>query len=172
MSLDFLIEGVGFDTSAAHINHDASVEDAIVTGISDWSTTSQPSMEMTGYPRLTCYHQDGSVEDCNNGFEIKSMDRSQVDFSGSYRLPVLEEQNLMLTFDAYNLTDEPSATGMRWRVSPTMLSIPEPLTPLASWARSKSSRIQASLPGTAMRLVRQLVAKLQKAGPPPYRVGY
>jgi len=111
MPLDFIVEGLGFDTSATHINQSASDEDAIVTGISDWTYNFTAFYETDRLQaRMTYYHQDGSVSGYTNGFELKSMDRSQVDFSGSYRLPVLEEQNLTITFDAYNITDEPVGT--------------------------------------------------------------
>jgi len=111
MPLDFIVEGLGFDTSATHINQSASDEDAIVTGISDWTYNFTAFYETDRLQaRMTYYHQDGSVSGYTNGFELKSMDRSQVDFSGSYRLPVLEEQNLTVTFDAYNITDEPVGT--------------------------------------------------------------
>lgn len=108
MPLDFFVEGLGFDTSATHITQDASDEDAIVTGISDWTYNITAYYETERFQgRLTYFHQDGSVSGYTQGLEIISMDRSQVDFSTSYRLPVLEEQNLTVTFDAYNLTDEP-----------------------------------------------------------------
>ncbi|MGD8176105.1 TonB-dependent receptor [Marinimicrobium sp. ARAG 43.8] len=108
MPLDFIVEGLGFDTSATHISQDASDEDAIVTGISDWTYNFTAFYETDRLQaRLTYYHQDGAVAGYTNGFEIISMDRSQVDFSGSYRLPFMESQNLTVTFDAYNITDEP-----------------------------------------------------------------
>jgi len=110
MPLDMLVEGLGFNTSATHINQKAE-QDAEITGISDWTYnfTAYYENDMV-QTRLTYYHQDGSVVGFTQGLELVSMDRSQVDFSAGVKLPFAEDYDLTVTFDAYNLTNEPVGT--------------------------------------------------------------
>ena len=108
MPLDMWVEGLGFNTSATTIHQTATDDDAIITGISDWTYNVTAYYENELFQtRLTYFHQDGSVAGYTQNRELISFDRSQVDFSASYALPVLEEMDLTLTFDAYNLTNEP-----------------------------------------------------------------
>jgi TonB-dependent receptor len=117
MPLDFLVEGLGFNASATKINQEADDEASIITGISDWT------YNWTGYyenelfqARVTYYHQDGAVSsgfqgyDGSDGFparRIRSDDRTQVDFAASMSLPWFDNYGLTLTFDGYNITNEP-----------------------------------------------------------------
>ena len=104
--LDVIVEGLGFNASANKISQ-KSDEGTLIGGISD-------SYNFTGYyenedfqARVTYYFQEGA--DAGNvwGTDLFSRDRAQVDVSASYNLPVMEDYGLMLTFDAYNLTNEP-----------------------------------------------------------------
>lgn len=120
MPLDFVVEGLGFNASATKINQQADDEASIITGISDWT------YNWTGYyesellqVRLTYYHQDGAISsgfqgyDGSNGFparRLRSDDRTQVDFSASTSLPFMSDYGLTLTFDGYNITNEPVRT--------------------------------------------------------------
>lgn len=107
--LDIFVEGLGFNASANSIQ-DESPEGAEITGISD-------SYNFTVYyenddlqTRLTYYHQDGaSIGDIWEQ-PVESRERTQIDFSVNYNLPLLEQYNLALSFDAYNLTNEPLST--------------------------------------------------------------
>ena len=116
--LDFLLPGLGFNASATTIEQDAADPAAIITGISDWT------YNWTGYyendlfsARITYFHQDGAVA---SGFQggwdgsggaparrIKSDDRSQVYFATSLYLPFLSDYGVAVTFDGYNITNEP-----------------------------------------------------------------
>ncbi|UTF60656.1 TonB-dependent receptor [Gilvimarinus sp. DA14] len=107
--LDFLVEGLGFNASANKIEDD-SPEGAEITGVSD-------SYNLTGYyendvfqARVTLYHQEGAVAFNSWGQDVETRDRSQVDVSASYRLPVMQDNDLTLTFDAYNVNNEPLST--------------------------------------------------------------
>ncbi|WP_016953959.1 TonB-dependent receptor [Catenovulum agarivorans] len=106
MPLDFVVDGLGFNASATTINSSAQDPRAMITGIADWTYNVTGFYENEDFQaRLTYYHQDGST----NWFSVfdrpvMSMDRTQVDFSASYNLPL--EYDLTLTFDAYNLTNE------------------------------------------------------------------
>ncbi len=117
MPLDFLVDGLGFNASATKIKQEADDEASIITGISDWT------YNWTGYyendlfqVRLTYSHQDGAISSGFQGYDgtggfparrIRSDDRSQVDFSASVNLPSVGDLDLTLTFDGYNITNEP-----------------------------------------------------------------
>ncbi|QJR82833.1 TonB-dependent receptor [Alteromonas pelagimontana] len=106
MPLDFIVEGMGFNASATTIKQDASDEEAIITGISEWSYNATAFYENEAFQtRLTLYHQDGAASYYSQGKEVFSFDRTQVDLSASYQLPV--SYDMTVTFDAYNLTNEP-----------------------------------------------------------------
>ena len=111
MPLDFMVEGLGFNASATKINDSASDPAAQITGISDWTYNATAYYENDSFQaRITYYHQDGSVVFFSQGKEVMSMDRSQVDIAASYKLPFAKQHNLTLTFDAYNVTNEPVGT--------------------------------------------------------------
>jgi TonB-dependent receptor len=114
--LDNLVEGLGFNVSVTKINQSSASPDANVLGISPWS------YNLTGYyendafqVRVTYFHQDeaiasGPTDSNYDGDPLplrRAVDiaRSQLDLATSYRLPTSME--LVLTFDAYNLTNEP-----------------------------------------------------------------
>lgn len=117
MPLDFLVEGLGFNASVTKINQEADDAASIITGISDWTYS------WTGYfendmfqARITYYHQDGAVSSGFQGYDgsggfparrIRSDDRTQVDFSAGVNLPWLNDFDMTLTFDGYNITNEP-----------------------------------------------------------------
>lgn len=111
--LDFVVEGLGFNASANQIDQEAT-NGQVLPGISD-------SLSMTVFyenesfqTRVTYYHQDSSDTGTRlwgralNG--VYNYDRTQIDLSASYNLPFFTDNNLVLTFDAYNLTNEPVAT--------------------------------------------------------------
>ena len=90
--------------------NDDSPEGAEITGISD-SYNATLYYEMEGFQtRLTYYNQDGAMQFDSWGAAVKGKDRAQVDLAASYNLPVLTDYNLTVTFDAYNLTNEPLAS--------------------------------------------------------------
>ena len=117
MPLDFVMEGLGFNASVTKINQEADDEASIITGISDWT------YNWTGYfenelfqARVTYYHQDGAISSGFQGYDgadgfparrIRSDDRTQIDFSASMSLPYFSDYGLTLTFDGYNITNEP-----------------------------------------------------------------
>ncbi|WP_414829428.1 TonB-dependent receptor [Alteromonas sp. H39] len=104
--LDIVVEGLGFNISATTIRQDASDDDAIITGISDLSYNGTLFYENeTFQTRLTVNHQDGAASYYTQGKEVFSFDRTQIDLSASYNLPV--DMDMTLTLDAYNLTNEP-----------------------------------------------------------------
>lgn len=104
--LDFILDGLGFNASANKINDD-SPEGAEITGISDsYNVTLYYEME-DFQTRLTYYNQDGAMQFDSWGSPVKGKDRAQVDLAASYNLPILTDYGLTLTFDAYNLTNEP-----------------------------------------------------------------
>ncbi|AXR08589.1 TonB-dependent receptor [Salinimonas sediminis] len=104
--LDVVIEGMGFNISATSIRQDASDDDAIITGISDLSYNGTLFYENDVFQtRVTVYHQDGAASYYSQGKEVFSFDRTQVDLSASYNLPLA--MDMTLTLDAYNLTNEP-----------------------------------------------------------------
>lgn len=118
--LDFIVEGLGFDTSATHIEQNASNPLAEVTGLSDWTYNFTGFYENEDLSiRVTYYHQDmakasGFLDSNYDGDPLParfrhSLARSQVDLSASYTLPfsIGDSGDLVVTFDAYNLTNEP-----------------------------------------------------------------
>ena len=118
MPLDFLLPGLGFNTSATKINQSADDPASIITGISDWTYQGVAYYENELWQaRVTYYHEDGAIQsgfqggyNGTNGFperRIRTDDRSQVDFAASVFLPWLEDFNLTLTLDGYNITNEP-----------------------------------------------------------------
>lgn len=107
--LDMILEGFGFNASANNIN-DKSPEGAEITGISDSNNFTIYYENESFQTRLTYFNQDAAVLFNSWGFDVTSEDRAQIDFSASYNLPVLEDYNLTLTFDAYNLNNEPLAS--------------------------------------------------------------
>jgi TonB-dependent receptor len=125
--LDMLVQGLGFNISATKINQDSSNPLAEVTGISPWS------YNFTGYYendffqiRATYYHQDGAIttgpqSDQYDGDplplrRLKAIERSQVDLSMSFRLPT--ESEIAITFDGYNLTNEPVGSWYEYEGTP------------------------------------------------------
>lgn len=107
--LDFIVNGLGFNASANKIQDD-SPEGAEITGISD-SYNATLYYEMEGFQtRVTYYNQDGATQFESWGSTVRGKDRAQVDLAASYNLPVLTDYNLTVTFDAYNLTNEPLST--------------------------------------------------------------
>jgi len=114
--LDNWVEGLGFNASVTKINQSSKSNDANVLGISPWSYNFTGYYENDSFQvRVTYYHQDKSIVsgpvDSNYDGDplplrrIWTIARSQVDLAASYRLPT--EADLVVTFDAYNLTSEP-----------------------------------------------------------------
>jgi TonB-dependent receptor len=114
--LDNLVNGLGFNVSVTKINQSSASPDSNVLGISPWSYNIVGYYENDAFQlRLTYFHQDDAVAsgptDSNyDGDPLplrRAIDiaRSQVDLSASYRLPT--EMDLVVTFDGYNLTNEP-----------------------------------------------------------------
>lgn len=105
MPLDFLVDGLGFNTSFNSIDQDASDPESTIFGIND-------SFNFTAYyennrfqTRISLYKTD-EVE-ANDGWSpTYSPAREQIDLAASYNLPFMEDFNLTLTFDAYNVTNE------------------------------------------------------------------
>ena len=117
--LDFVVEGLGFDASATHIEQNSSDPLAEVTGLSNWAYNFTGFYENEDLSlRLTYYHQDkakasGYLDSNYDGDPLPArfryaLARSQVDFSASYTLPFTlgDSGELVVTFDAYNLTKE------------------------------------------------------------------
>lgn len=114
--LDNWVNGLGFNISVTKINQSSDSLESNVLGISPLSYNLVGYYENDSVQfRLTYFHQDDAVvsgpTDSNYDGEplplrrIKAIARSQVDLSASYRLPT--DTELVLTFDAYNLTNEP-----------------------------------------------------------------
>lgn len=102
--LDVLVEGLGFNASATAIDAENENGDEI-GGVSDSYNATAYYENDTFQARLTYYYQDGGYAFESWGATVTNKDRAQVDFAASYRLPVLQDYDLMLTFDAYNLTN-------------------------------------------------------------------
>ena len=107
--LDFLVDGLGFNASANNIN-DKSPEGAEITGVSDSHNLTLYYENDSFQSRVTYYHQDGALSFNSWGMDVTSKDHTQVDLSLSYKLPIMQDYNLAITFDAYNLTNEPVAS--------------------------------------------------------------
>jgi TonB-dependent receptor len=118
--LDFIVDGLGFDASATHIEQNSSNRLAEVTGLSDWAYNFTGFYENEDLSvRVTYYHQDmakasGFLDSNYDGDPLPArfryaLARSQVDLSASYNLPfaVGSDGEMVVTFDAYNLTNEP-----------------------------------------------------------------
>jgi TonB-dependent receptor len=114
--LDKWVNGLGFNTSLTKINQDSDTPLTNVTGISPWAYTFTGYYENDSFQvRATYFHQDraiasGPTSDQYDGSPLPlrrlvSLGRSQVDLSMSYRLPT--QMELAITFDGYNLTNEP-----------------------------------------------------------------
>lgn len=123
--LDNWVEGLGFNASVTKINQYAESTDAEITGISPWS------YNFTGYyendtfqARVTYYHQDDAIASGPQGYNndplplrrLVTIARSQIDLAASYRLPT--DMDLVLTFDAYNLTNEPVGNWFEYEGTP------------------------------------------------------
>jgi hypothetical protein len=88
------------------INQDAADEDAEITGVGD-------SINFTAYyendvfqTRITYTSTDET--ETNVGWSpTRSAARDQIDLAASYDLPPMGDVELTLTFDAYNITNEP-----------------------------------------------------------------
>ncbi|WP_438864524.1 TonB-dependent receptor [Neptunicella sp.] len=107
--LDFIVPGLGFNASANKISQDAD-EGTQITGISDSHNLTVYYENDAFQTRITYYHQDGADSGDIWGTPLFSRDRSQVDISASYVLPVATDYDLTVSFDAYNLTNEPIST--------------------------------------------------------------
>jgi TonB-dependent receptor len=114
--LDNWVNGLGFNVSVTKINQSSDNTDANVLGISPWSYNFVTYYENESFQiRATYFHQDDAIAsgptDSNYDGDplplrrLKTIARSQVDLSASYRLPT--DSDLVVTFDAYNLTNEP-----------------------------------------------------------------
>ncbi len=128
--LDFLLDGLGFNASANKINQ-VSEEGTFITGVADSRSFTVYYENQSFQTRLTIYRQDGA----DNGniwgtTPYKSHTRTQVDLAASYLLPVFTDYNVTVTFDAYNLTNEP----------------------IARWLEDKSQTFQAYYPGATYTL--------------------
>ena len=128
--LDFLLEGFGFNASANKINQ-ISDEGTFITGVSDSRSFTAYYENQSFQTRLTIYRQEGAdIGNIWGTTPYMSRTRTQVDLAASYVLPVLADYNLTLTFDAYNLTNEP----------------------IANWLEDRSQTFRAYFPGTTYSL--------------------
>lgn len=124
--LDFLLEGLGFNASANKINQ-ISDEGTFITGVSDSRSFTAYYENQSFQTRLTIYRQDGAdIGNIWGTTPYMSNTRTQVDLSASYILPMMSEYNLTLTFDGYNLTNEP----------------------ISRWLEDQSQTFRAYFPGT------------------------
>lgn len=106
MPLDMIVNGLGFNASMNNIHQKATDEDAEIPGISDSKNITLYYENDSFQTRIT-YNSLEETEDFGGWSPLLSAPREQIDFSASYNLPVLQDYNLALTFDAYNLTNEP-----------------------------------------------------------------
>lgn len=104
--LDFIIDGLGFNASANKIKDESAKEADEIPGISDSYNFTIYYENEEFQTRVTYYHQDGADEFDSWGSPVIGRDRAQIDLSATYNLPLLQQYNLTLTFDAYNLTNE------------------------------------------------------------------
>src|SRR5690606_5480369 len=109
MPLDFLVEGLGFNTSFNSIDQDASDPESTIFGINDTFNFTAYYENERFQTRVTYYKTD-KVESNDAWSPTYSPARTQIDLAASYNLPILEDYNITLTFDAYNLTNEPLQT--------------------------------------------------------------
>ncbi|MCW8126591.1 TonB-dependent receptor [Microbulbifer halophilus] len=119
--LEFLLPGLGFNTSVTFIDAVNENGDEI-SGVSDsYSGTAYYENDIVQV-RLTYYHQEGAHQFDSWGAPVTGRDRSQLDLSASYRLPFLPDNDLSITFDAYNLTNEKISSYMELDNSQTFNS--------------------------------------------------
>ncbi|WP_233998776.1 TonB-dependent receptor [Microbulbifer pacificus] len=102
--LDFVLPGLGFNASATVIDAvNENGED--IAGVADsYSFTSYYERD-DFQARITYYHEDGAYIFESWGAPVTNRSRGQLDLSASYRLPFLSDNDLTVTFDAYNLTN-------------------------------------------------------------------
>ena len=106
MPLDMVVNGLGFNLSLNKINQDASVPDAQIPGISDSVNFTAYYENETFQTRVT-YESTDSTETFGGWSPLFADKREQIDLSASYKLPSIGNVDWTLTFDAYNLTNEP-----------------------------------------------------------------
>ncbi|HEY7886201.1 MAG TPA: TonB-dependent receptor, partial [Cellvibrionaceae bacterium] len=110
--LDFLVDGLGFNASANKLNQ-SSDDGTFINGVADSRSFTAYYENDTFQTRLTIYRQDGTdIGNIWGTTPFKSRARTQVDLTASYLLPIFSDYNLTLTFDAYNLTNEPMSTWL------------------------------------------------------------
>lgn len=109
MPLDFLVNGLGFNTSFNSIDQDASDPESTIFGINDTFNFTAYYENERFQARVT-YSKADRVEANDAWSPTYSPAREQIDLAASYNLPVWEKYNITLTFDAYNLTNEPLQT--------------------------------------------------------------
>jgi TonB-dependent receptor len=123
--LDNWVNGLGFNASVTKINQYSESSDAEVTGISPWSYNFTGYYENDSFQtRVTYYHQDEAISSGPQGYNndplplrrLVTIARSQIDLAASYRLPT--DADLVLTFDAYNLTNEPVGHWFEYEGTP------------------------------------------------------
>ncbi len=107
--LDIVVEGLGFNASMNKIDQNPSDEDGEIFGLAD-SFNFTAYYENDAFQTRVTYTKTDEGEAGGGWSPVMAPSRTQVDFSASYNLPVLEDYNLTLTFDAYNLTNEPLHT--------------------------------------------------------------
>lgn len=106
MPLDWIFEGLGFDTSINKISQSSSDDDAQISGISD-TFNFTGYYENAGFQTRITYSNRAATEASGGWAPIRAAERSQIDLAASYNLPMLQDYNMTLTFDAYNITNEP-----------------------------------------------------------------
>lgn len=104
--LDMFLDGLGFNASLNKINQDASDPDAEITGVGD-SFNFTAYYEQSGFQGRITYTKTDKTETNLSSDPTQSAPREQIDLSASYDLPQMGDVNLTLTFDAYNVTNEP-----------------------------------------------------------------
>ena len=129
--LDNWVNGLGFNASVTKINQYSESSDAEVTGISPWSYNLVGYYENDSFQvRVTYFHQDEAIASGPQGYNndplplrrLVTIARSQVDLAASYRLPTTTE--LVVTFDAYNVTNEPVGNWFEYDGTPYKLYYP------------------------------------------------
>jgi len=134
--LDMLVNGLGFNVSATNIDQSSSSPEAEVTGISDWTYNMTGFYENNSFQvRLTYFHQDEAVTGGPQGgydgnpLPLRlpiALARSQLDLAASYRLPfsMPGDGEISLTFDAYNISNEPVGTWYGHQGVPSSIYYP------------------------------------------------